>query len=138
MTRHVGGRAGRLGFSRTMALRSLRDRVASLVQHEVPVLPFRRRSAFPAPHADVEELEELSEADFDTVFQTGSLYIGKAEATLREIVEALERTYCRAVGAEFMHIVSTEERHWIQRRMDGVRSAPEYDAGFVRHLWLRP
>ncbi len=80
---------------------------------------------------------QLSEADFDTVFQTGSLYIGKAEATLREIVEALERTYCRAVGAEFMHIVSTEERHWIQRRMDGVRSAPEYDAGVKLHLLER-
>jgi 2-oxoglutarate dehydrogenase E1 component len=61
------------------------------------------------------QFHQLSEADFDTVFQTGSLYIGKDEATLREIVDALERTYCHTVGAEFMHIVSTEERHWIHR-----------------------
>jgi len=80
---------------------------------------------------------QLSAADFDTVFQTGSLYIGKAEATLREIVAALENTYCRTIGAEFMHIVSTEERQWIQRRMDGVRAAPQYSAEVKLHLLER-
>ncbi|TGD75358.1 2-oxoglutarate dehydrogenase E1 component [Mangrovimicrobium sediminis] len=69
---------------------------------------------------------ELSEADFDTVFQTGSLHIGKADATLGEIHDTLERTYCQSVGAEFMHIVNTEERHWIMNRMESVRSAPDY------------
>ena len=69
---------------------------------------------------------QLSRADFDTVFQTGSLHIGKADATLGEIVEAMERTYCHTIGAEFMHIVDTEERHWIMRRMEAVRSAPDY------------
>src|SRR5210317_1688504 len=42
----------------------------------------------------------LSTADFDTVFQTGSLHIGKADATLGEIHDALERTYCHTIGAE--------------------------------------
>ena len=69
---------------------------------------------------------ELSAADFDTVFQTGSLHIGKADATLGEIYDALERTYCNTIGAEFMHIVDTEERHWIMTRMESVRSAPDY------------
>ena len=69
---------------------------------------------------------ELSEADYDTVFQTGSLHIGKADATLGEIHDALERTYCKSVGAEFMHIVSTDERHWIMTRMESVRSAPDF------------
>ena len=68
----------------------------------------------------------LSTADFDTVFQTGSLHIGKADATLGEIHDALERTYCHTIGAEFMHIVDTEERHWIMTRMESVRSAPDY------------
>jgi 2-oxoglutarate dehydrogenase E1 component len=69
---------------------------------------------------------QLSTADFDTVFQTGSLHIGKADATLGEIYEALERTYCHTIGAEFMHIVDTEQRHWIMQRMESVRSAPRY------------
>ncbi len=83
-----------------------------------------------AEREHVKDLElsfhELSEADYDTVFQTGSLYIGKADATLGEIHQALERTYCRSVGAEFMHIVDTNERHWIMNRMESVRSAPDF------------
>ena len=69
---------------------------------------------------------QLSSADFDTVFQTGSLHIGKADATLGEIYSALESTYCNTIGAEFMHIVNTTERHWIMQRMESVRCAPDY------------
>jgi 2-oxoglutarate dehydrogenase E1 component len=83
-----------------------------------------------APREDVPDLDlsfhHLSTADFDTVFQTGSLHIGKADATLGEIVQSLELTYCHTVGAEFMHIVDTEQRHWIMQRMESVRSAPDY------------
>ncbi len=79
--------------------------------------------------ADLElGFHQLSSADFDTVFQTGSLHIGKADATLGEIHEALERTYCHTIGAEFMHIVDTAERHWIMQRMESVRSAPDFGA----------
>ncbi len=77
--------------------------------------------------ADLElGFHQLSTADFDTVFQTGTLHIGKADATLGEIYAALERTYCNTIGAEFMHIVDTAERHWIMQRMESVRSAPDY------------
>ncbi|MCL4103898.1 UNVERIFIED_CONTAM: hypothetical protein GTU68_034760 [Idotea baltica] len=77
--------------------------------------------------ADLElGFHELSEADFDTVFQTGSMHIGKADATLGEIVDALQRTYCHTVGAEFMHIVDTDQRHWVMQRMESVRSAPDF------------
>jgi 2-oxoglutarate dehydrogenase E1 component len=40
----------------------------------------------------------------------------------------LAATYCGTVGAEFMHIVNTEERHWIMSRMEAVRSAPDFSA----------
>ncbi|MCB1842149.1 MAG: 2-oxoglutarate dehydrogenase E1 component, partial [Halioglobus sp.] len=90
---------------------------------------------------DVPDLElafhELSSADFDTVFQTGSLHIGKADATLGEIHDALERTYCNTIGAEFMHIVDTEERHWIMQRMESVRSAPDYSPQVRQELLHR-
>ena len=69
---------------------------------------------------------QLSAADADTVFQVGNLYYGASDATLRDIVDALERTYCHTIGAEFMHIVDTEQRHWIMSRMESVRSAPEF------------
>jgi len=81
---------------------------------------------------------QLSSADFDTVFQTGSLHIGKADATLGDIYNAIERTYCNNIGAEFMHIVDTKRRHWIMQRMESVRSAPDYGVdvriGLLRSL----
>ncbi len=80
---------------------------------------------------------ELSQADFDTAFQTGSLHIGKADATLGEIYDALERTYCKHVGAEFMHIVASEERHWIMQRMESVRSAPDFGEDVQKMLLRR-
>ena len=80
---------------------------------------------------------QLSAADLDTTFQTGSLYIGKEQATLKEIVDSLEQTYCASVGAEFMHIVNTEERQWIQKRMESVRSKPDFGQDVKMHLLER-
>ncbi len=90
---------------------------------------------------DVPDLDpayhHLSAADYDTQFNTGVFYIGREQATLREIIQALEKTYCGSIGAEFMHIVDTEQRQWIQKRMDSVRSAPEYSAETRLHLLER-
>jgi len=80
---------------------------------------------------------ELSEADLDSVFQTGSLFIGKDEATLSEIIDALENTYCQSIGAEFMHIVDTEEKRWFQQRIESVRAKPDYSTEAKTHLLER-
>ncbi|MEY8264206.1 MAG: thiamine pyrophosphate-dependent enzyme, partial [Bermanella sp.] len=80
---------------------------------------------------------ELSEADMDSVFQTGSLFIGKEEATLREIFDAVQETYCQSVGSEFMHIVDTAEKRWFQQRIESVRAKPEYSEEAKKHLLER-
>lgn len=67
----------------------------------------------------------LTEADFDTVFDTGSL-VGPDKATLKEILETLDATYCGHIGAEYMHISDTVEKRWIQNRFEGARGAPNY------------
>src|SRR6056300_694012 len=77
---------------------------------------------------------QLSTGDLDTVFQTGSLYIGAESATLKAILDSLEATYCGTIGAEFMHIVDTDERHWVMQRMESVRSRPDYSAAVRRQL----
>jgi len=68
----------------------------------------------------------LTDADMDTTYQTGPLYIGKEEATLREITEHMEATYCGQVGPEFMHITSLSEKQWLQQRFESVQSRPTY------------
>ena len=79
----------------------------------------------------------LSAADLDTPFQTGNLFIGKDEATLAEIIDAMERTYCTHLGVEYMHIVDTAEKRWIQQRMESVRSKPIYSKEVKMHLLER-
>lgn len=79
----------------------------------------------------------LSNADSDTVFQCQNFYFGKSEAPLKEILEALDRTYCASIGAEFTHIVNTAERRWIEQRMESVRSKPDYSLEARQHILER-
>jgi 2-oxoglutarate dehydrogenase E1 component len=43
---------------------------------------------------------------------------GPATQTLRSIIKRLETTYCRAIGAQFMHIDDLSVRDWLQQRME--------------------
>src|SRR5690606_11397440 len=79
----------------------------------------------------------LTDADLDTVFRTGDLAIGKDEASLREILKALQETYCRTIGAEFAHIVDSEQRNWFIQRVESVRGRPEFSPEIKSHLLER-
>ncbi len=88
--------------------------------------------------ADLElGFHELSAADLETTFQLGKVRFGFEAATLQEIIDALEKTYCNTVGAEFMHIVDTEQRCSIMGRMESVRSAPDYGPDIQRQILRR-
>ncbi|CEA01437.1 2-oxoglutarate dehydrogenase E1 component [Pseudomonas saudimassiliensis] len=79
----------------------------------------------------------LTDADLDTVFRTGELQIGKEEAPLREILDALKSTYCGTIGAEYMHIVDSTQRRWFQQRLESVRGKPQHSVESRRHLLER-
>ncbi|WP_296186927.1 2-oxoglutarate dehydrogenase E1 component [Pseudomonas sp. UBA1879] len=79
----------------------------------------------------------LTNADLDTTFRAGDLFIGKEEASLREIVDALQKTYCRTIGAEFTHIVDSNQRNWFMQRLESVRGRPAYSAEIQSHLLER-
>ncbi|MBL8731691.1 MAG: multifunctional oxoglutarate decarboxylase/oxoglutarate dehydrogenase thiamine pyrophosphate-binding subunit/dihydrolipoyllysine-residue succinyltransferase subunit [Planctomycetes bacterium] len=51
----------------------------------------------------------------------------KPFATLREIQETLHLTYCRHVGAEFMHIADRDQRNWLRERMEQNRNEEPLD-----------
>ncbi len=59
------------------------------------------------------------------------------KAPLKEIVDALEQTYCRSIGCEIMHIVDTEEKRWLQQRFESVRSAPKFSNEVRQHVLER-
>lgn len=45
--------------------------------------------------------------------------LGLETATIRQMLDILRATYCSTIGVEFMHISNSEEKDWIQRRMEG-------------------
>jgi 2-oxoglutarate dehydrogenase E1 component len=89
----------------------------------------------------VEDLDpafhELTEADQDLEFQTGSLCFGDETMRLRDIVDGLRQTYCGSIGAEYMHIVDTRRKRWFQQRMEPVRSNPNFESPTRKHLLER-
>lgn len=78
----------------------------------------------------------LTEADLDTVFDTGSL-VGPKKATLREMLDILTRAYCGTIGADYMHITDTAEKRWIQNRLEGTRGRPEFSVETKKMLLER-
>jgi 2-oxoglutarate dehydrogenase E1 component len=67
----------------------------------------------------------LSDELLDEQFDPGTLPLDNP-SSLRTIIEHLEETYCRHIGAEYMHIQDRERRRWLQRRMETVRNRPEF------------
>ena len=62
----------------------------------------------------------LGESDLKTSFHTGSL-AGPDHLTLAEIVDICKNTYCGSIGVEYMHIADTNQRRWLQQRLEGTR-----------------
>ena len=80
------------------------------------------------PHMPVLDLayHQLSPADLETTFQTSEFFADSGQAKLREIIDALERTYCGSIGSEYMHIVDAAEQLWVQQRLESVRGKPRF------------
>ncbi|ELI6447355.1 2-oxoglutarate dehydrogenase E1 component [Photobacterium damselae] len=72
------------------------------------------------------EFHNLTEEDFDQSFNVGSFAVGQETMKLSEIYEALKQTYCGSIGAEYMHITDTEEKRWIQQRLESVLGHDEF------------
>ncbi len=84
------------------------------------------------PRPDPKDLtlagNNLSEADLDTVFNTGSLF-GVDQAPLREIIQRLEKTYCGTLASEYMHIEDRAQKRWIQVQLETSLSTPNFRKG---------
>lgn len=67
---------------------------------------------------------QFTEKDLDTEYTLGPGILprfkkeGREKMTLREIVDACERIYCGAYGAEFIHIPDREKCDWLRERIE--------------------
>lgn len=81
-------------------------------------------------HPELPELHlsfhELTDADLNTEFETGSLAIETRKAKLKDILIILNATYCSSIGAEYMHLTSTIEKRWLQNYLEKVQGKPAF------------
>ncbi|HWL69216.1 MAG TPA: 2-oxoglutarate dehydrogenase E1 component [Geminicoccus sp.] len=89
-------------------------RVRGHLQADLDPLGLSRR----AQHAELDpKTYGFTEADLDRTFFLG-MVLGREQATLREILEILRRTYAGKIGIEFLHIQDPEQKAWIQERIE--------------------
>ncbi|HFQ5139846.1 TPA: 2-oxoglutarate dehydrogenase E1 component [Vibrio vulnificus] len=69
----------------------------------------------------------LTEDDFEETFNVGSFAVGQETMPLKDIYTALKKTYCGSIGAEYMHMTDTEQKRWIQQRLESVVGQPSFD-----------
>jgi 2-oxoglutarate dehydrogenase E1 component len=70
----------------------------------------------------------LSAADMATTFSTADTFLFDDDATLEDIVAALEQTYTGTLGAEFMHLSDAQQRRWWQMQLESTRARPSLQA----------
>ena len=61
----------------------------------------------------------FAEADLDRPIFLDKV-LGLENASVRQIVDILKRTYCNTLGVEFMHISDPGQKAWIQERIEGA------------------
>jgi 2-oxoglutarate dehydrogenase E1 component len=73
----------------------------------------------PASHPELDPASYgFGEADMDRPIFLDKV-LGLEQASVRQILDILKRTYCATLGVEFMHISDPEQKAWIQQRIEG-------------------
>jgi 2-oxoglutarate dehydrogenase E1 component len=87
--------------------------------------PLGRDASEPPPEL-TRSYHELEGVDAAQTFDPGSLH-GPNPARMDEIEAILKETYCGSIGAEFMHLTSTQEKRWLQQRLESTRGRFGFD-----------
>jgi len=91
-----------------------------LFTHTNPVRT--RRKYFPT--LDIENFG-LSADDLGTVFQAGK-EIGIGPATLQNILDHLNKTYCSNIGVEYLYLRNPENVSWLKNKMESEQNTPKF------------
>ncbi len=63
--------------------------------------------------------------DLSEVHFSGN-YLGGVRMSIGEIFDRLNKTYCRNVGIEYLHIQATDKRRWIQSKIEPTLNQPTF------------
>jgi 2-oxoglutarate dehydrogenase E1 component len=85
--------------------------------------PVRTRRKY-TPTLDIENFG-LSKDDLSKSFQAGN-ELGLGKATLQQILDHLNQTYCQSIGVEFQYIRRPEIIEWLKSHMEVTRNMPDF------------
>ncbi|MGW7242742.1 multifunctional oxoglutarate decarboxylase/oxoglutarate dehydrogenase thiamine pyrophosphate-binding subunit/dihydrolipoyllysine-residue succinyltransferase subunit [Streptomyces sp. NPDC054804] len=85
--------------------------------------PLANQQGVTPPELDVKTFG-LGEEDLARTFVVDD-FAGRDTMTLRDVLAVLRESYCRTVGVQYMHIQSSEERCWVQRRIESPQRPPD-------------
>ena len=85
--------------------------------------PVRTRRQY-KPTLDIENFG-LSREDLSKSFQAGN-ELGIGKATLQQIIDHLNQTYCQSIGVEFQYIRNPEIIGWMKSHMEVTRNTPDF------------
>lgn len=136
-----GKTSGSKEIDQTLWLSRIQDRVNNLVREyrvrghlvaNLDPLGFGRPDS---PQLNP-EVYGLSDEDLRRPFDSSALenVIG---GTLESILTRLNNTYCRSIGAQFMHIDRRNIRDWLQRRMETTENRLELSHDVQRRIYAR-
>jgi 2-oxoglutarate dehydrogenase E1 component len=78
----------------------------------------------------------LSEQDLNASFNAGN-NLGLGKATLQNIIDHLEKTYCQSIGVEYLYIRKPEEVEWLRSKMEGTQNTPSFSADEKKQIFRR-
>ncbi|MDY6941964.1 MAG: 2-oxoglutarate dehydrogenase E1 component [Pseudomonadota bacterium] len=78
----------------------------------------------------------LGAGDMDSVFNTGSLFAAD-RLPLREILDIVRTVYTGTIGSEYMHITDTNQKRWIQKRLEGGYQQSTLNAEERRQIMMQ-
>ena len=84
--------------------------------------PVRERRKY-SPTLAIENFG-LTEADLTTVFRAGE-EIGIGAATLKDIIDHMEKTYCQSIGIEFMYMREPDRIDWFIKAIE-LHNRPQF------------
>ena len=70
---------------------------------------------------------DLDEKDLEQSFDSGH-FLENRSMKLKDLIQALEKTYCGNIGYEYVHMQNTEARRWIQSKVEPLQGKIDFSS----------
>ena len=84
------------------------------------------------PQLDISDFN-LGPEDLDSVFEAGVEVFGRP-ATLREIVDSLNKIYTRNIGFEYLYIRDREQKNWLRKKIEKEALDMQFSIDEKKHI----